>query len=241
MNFLVFVKTFGFLLLVATSGMAQTFDQAMASYQNRNYEVSYMQFEASAQQGYHGSFFMLAGMNLNGLGVQKNPILAAKLYTELTQLDSDFRFASLFQLGTMYIDGIGVIQDRPVGVSLVVEAGNAGYLPAQSWLGSGYYQGWNGFLKDNLRAEEWLYLAAVQGDKMAQTQLGYVYFTEFFIAKLGEEDAQIKGMKWLYLARANGMTSGLSLEIYEDRVGGDIAQEAKRLAQECLWNNYVGC
>lgn len=80
-------------------------------------------------------------------------------------------------LGCMYLDGRGVIQDKKKGVQLIQLAVDQGLAPAQNNLGVMYRTGRHGVKKDEKEAFRLLKLAADQGLALAQNELGVMYHT----------------------------------------------------------------
>jgi len=77
-------------------------------------------------------------------------------------------------LGFMYANGHGVLQDHVRAVEWYRKAANQGNARAQCNLGGMYANG-HGVLQDHVRAVEWYRKAANQGDAGAQLNLGLIY------------------------------------------------------------------
>ena len=139
-------------------------------------------------------------------------------------------------LGVMYDNGNGVLQDYAEALKwyrLAAEQGNVG---AQSNLGVMYHKG-EGVLQDDAEAVKWLRLAAEQGNAQAQNNLGTMY-------KKGNGVLQdnIRAHIWYNIASANGIKK--SGESREERAGlmttADISK-AQSMARECMSSNYKNC
>ena len=77
-------------------------------------------------------------------------------------------------LGVMYANGDGVLQDNAEAVKWYRLAAEQGYAGAQFNLGIMYREG-QGVPQDNAEAVKWYRLAAEQGDADAQNNLGFMY------------------------------------------------------------------
>ena len=137
-------------------------------------------------------------------------------------------------LGVMYDNGQGVLQDYAEALKwyrLAAEQGNAA---AQTNLGVMYGNG-DGVLQDYAEAAKWWRLAAEQGDADAQNNLGVLY-------GLGQGVLQdyVKTHMWANIAAANGGDSSLRDLIAEALTSAQIA-EAQRLARICMASDYQDC
>jgi len=93
------------------------------------------------------------------------------LLSILADLSKEQLFGSGYAgLGLMYIDGLGVLQNRRKGVDLVREAAQMGVPFAQVMLGTMYEEG-IGVAHDYTKAEKWLGLAAAQSYPGAKENL----------------------------------------------------------------------
>lgn len=72
-----------------------------------------------------------------------------------------------FNLGTMYANGHGVIQDRKEAAKWYRKAAEQGFAPAQDALGYMYGLG-HGVIQDYVQAHAWFNVASANGDKNAQ-------------------------------------------------------------------------
>jgi len=158
---------------------------------------------------------------------------AAKIFKELAeQGDPDAQT----NLGFMYEEGQGVLQDYAEAVKWYRLAAEQDDVVAQYNLGFMYEMG-KGVLQDYAEAVKWYRLAADQGDASAQTNLGFMY-----------EDGQgvlqdnIKAHMWYNLAAANGYKNA---DEWRDKLAAlmtatDIAT-ARAMAKECMNSGYKSC
>jgi len=87
-----------------------------------------------------------------------------------------------FNLGNMYLEGIGVPQNDKLAADWFRKAAEQGYAPAQNNLGALYMEGRN-VPQDYKQAVDWFRKAAEQGDAGAQTNLGALYANGVGVAK----------------------------------------------------------
>lgn len=103
-----------------------------------------------------------------------------------------------YDLGWVYYEGEGVIQDYKEAVKWFRLAAEQGDAPAQCSLGYMYGNG-DGVIQDYKEAAKWCRLAAEQGDASAQHNLGWMY---------GKGEGVIQDYKesyfWFLIATANG-------------------------------------
>ncbi|TAH01778.1 MAG: sel1 repeat family protein, partial [Sphingobacteriales bacterium] len=77
-----------------------------------------------------------------------------------------------YNLGLMYEEGIGVLQDKKEAISWYFKAAEQGVADAQYNLGIMYTKG-EGVLQDKKEAVNWYRKAAEQGNAKAQYKLGF--------------------------------------------------------------------
>ena len=141
-----------------------------------------------------------------------------------------------YNLGLMYRNGLGVIQDFAEAVRwyrLAAEQGNA---HAQILLGLSYESG-DGVIQDEAEAVRWYRLAAEQGDASAQYHLGFRY--EFGEGVIKDE---VLAHMWFNIAGANGIEFARE---ERDRVEGKLTRaeisRATELARACVASDYQDC
>ncbi|WP_432472836.1 tetratricopeptide repeat protein [Amphritea sp. HPY] len=105
---------------------------------------------------------------------------------------------SQFQLGVLYLKGIGVTRDTKTSFEWFLKAADQGLSQAQSAIGSLYQQG-VGVSQNNVEAARWWQLAAEQGDIAAQRGIGFLY-----LRGIGVSQDIIQAEKWYLLAGKNG-------------------------------------
>lgn len=103
-----------------------------------------------------------------------------------------------YQLGAMYYDGEGVMQNYSEALKWLRMAGDQGDSKAQFYLGSAYRNG-KGVPQDDAEAVKWFRKAADQGNASAQGSLGAMYVQGLGVPQDGAEAA-----KWLRKAADQG-------------------------------------
>ena len=124
-------------------------------------------------------------------------------------------------LGWMYRNGLGVLQNDEAAVKWYRLAAKQGFAVAQYDLGWMYYNGL-GVLKNDEAAVKWYRLAAEQGHAMAQYGLGWMYLNGLGV--LQDDEAVFK---WITLAAEQGLAMaqhGLGNCYYN---GNGVVQDVK--------------
>jgi TPR repeat protein len=141
-----------------------------------------------------------------------------------------------FNLGIMYRNGNGVIQDNAEAANwyrLAAEQGNA---DAQYNLGVMYKNG-RGVVQDYAAAVDWYRKAAEQGHARAQNNLGYIYENGNGVI----QDYVIAHM-WFNISSANGRARGSrDRGRIEQSMTHEQIAEAQALARRCMASNYQDC
>ena len=123
---------------------------------------------------------------------------ALKLYRPLAEQGDA---PAQIRMGTMYVDGNGVAEDRKEAVKWFQRAAEQGNSEAQSFLGAVFHDGGNNITQDYKEAAKWYRLAADQGDADAKSTLGDIfYFGGSGVAQDYKESA-----KWYRLAAEQGV------------------------------------
>jgi len=139
-------------------------------------------------------------------------------------------------LGYMYRNGQGVLQDYAEAVKWYRLAAEQGYASAQSNLGYMYEYG-QGVLQDYAEAVKWYRLAADLGYANAQSNLGLMYrFSK------GVLQDNVMAHMWYNIASVNGAqyAGGWRDEIGGKMTSADISK-AQAMARECMSSGYTKC
>lgn len=134
-----------------------------------------------------------------GIGVDKNLSLARELYLQAAQLgDPEAQYIS----GSMLYKGMGGRKDYAAALKLLHSAATNGKSTPESQkiIAQAYLLG-SGVPKNYKIALQWYTLAANNGDKDAQNELGFMYFVGNGIAKDTE-----KGAAYFLRAAYNDLT-----------------------------------
>ena len=158
---------------------------------------------------------------------------ALREWTPLAEQGDD---AAQFNLGLMYRNGLGVLQDYKTAMKWFTLAAEQGVADAQTSLGVMYYNG-RGVPPDYATAAKWYTLAAEQGVAHAQFNLGVMY-------NQGEGVMQddVYAHMWGNIAASNGNEDGGWLrDMVAEQMTLSQIQEAQTHARECVRKNYIGC
>jgi len=116
------------------------FQQALAlvSYEmwseNRNYAKAAQLYEQAMKLGHWKAQFNLAGLYLQGLGIEQNPEKAIELTEDLMRKGVP---AAWDNMGTMYMGGIGSLkQDATVAYAFWQKAADMGSMASQAYIGA---------------------------------------------------------------------------------------------------------
>jgi TPR repeat protein len=159
------------------AGVADAYADGGLVYMNANpanYTEAARWFDRAVALGYSDADFYLGYMNLQGLGMQRNPYRAVQL------LQRAYKAGDLqanFLLATMYERGEGGLPRDPRGaVEMLAASAAAGDPYAQVELGNCYYNG-VGVTANHGSAALWYFKAGQTGMPEAQEFLGYMYET----------------------------------------------------------------
>ena len=118
-------------------------------------------------------------------------VMALELWRPLAQKGNP---AAQYQLGTLYAEGKGVVQDDVAAATWFQRAADQGNAAAQYNLAVSYGEGL-GVKQDDAMAAKWFRRAAEQGMAYAQLNLGFLY-----AARRGVPADDVEAVKWLELA-----------------------------------------
>jgi TPR repeat protein len=160
----------------------------------------------------------------------------AQTVAELTAAAEQGDVNAQFNLGLMYDNGLGVLEDNATSIMWFTKAAEKGYAGAQRSLGIMYDIG-EGVPEDNATAVMWYTKAAEQDDGAAQYSLGLMYATGDGVP----EDYAIAYM-WSNLAAAQGHElSKVLKEIVTKKMTREDISKAQALSRECLAQDYKNC
>ena len=139
-------------------------------------------------------------------------------------------------LGVMYDNGRGVLQDYKTAVKWYRLSAEQGYAPAQYNLGLMYLEG-IGILQEYKTAVKWFRLSAEQGNADAQNNLGFMY---------GNGDGVIQDnvyahMWWNISASTGNKSAVKNRDIITNKMTPADISVAQKLARECIEKKYKGC
>jgi len=161
----------------------------------QNVSQGFYWFSKAAELGYARGQFNLGTMYHNGLGVDKNDVLAAYWFRKAAEQKSEY---GQCWLGRMYELGMGVLQDYKEALKWYQLAADQGEAYAQTKLGVMYNDG-EVVPKDYVEAVKWYRLAAEQNYARAQLFLGDMYLNG-----RGVQGDYGEAAKWYQLAADQG-------------------------------------
>ena len=106
-----------------------------------------------------------------------------------------------YNLGVIYANGTGVVQDAEQAAKWYRRASEKGYGKAQFNLGTLYFNG-EGVIKDLTEAFNWYREVAEQGNELAQNYIGVMYAKGQGVA---QDD--LAAYMWFSLSAAGGLSS----------------------------------
>ncbi|QXD31251.1 tetratricopeptide repeat protein [Candidatus Pelagisphaera phototrophica] len=146
--------------------------------------------------------------------------------------ESSWSTAAQYSLGSAYMLGDGVPEDKPEGFKWFKKAAEEGSAENYWRLGICYDEG-QGVAKNPEEAFKCFEKAANKGHLSSQVRIGLSYIE----GKGVEQDGQ-KGYAWLFVAAANGWEGGENLEkSLEEYLEGKEIKEAQELAQQMMKAN----
>jgi len=141
-----------------------------------------------------------------------------------------------FNLGLMYYNGQGVLQDYKEAAKWYRLAAEQGQASAQYSLGLMHFKG-QGVPENYKEAAKWYRKSAEQGFADAQTHLGLLY-----LLGRGVIQDNIQAHMWTNLAASNGNKLAFNgRDIAAKRMTAEDISKAQQLARECVAKNYKGC
>ena len=141
-----------------------------------------------------------------------------------------------YNLGVMYNEGDGVLQDYKEAVKWFRLAAEQGHANAQYNLGQMYRKG-NGVPQNYKEAVKWYRLAAEQGQVNAQYNLGVMYDNGDGVL----QDNAVAHM-WYNIGAANGNElGGTNRDSIAKKMTPVAIEKAQAMARECMSSNYKKC
>jgi TPR repeat protein len=139
-------------------------------------------------------------------------------------------------LGVMYANGNGVLENDKAAVEWLTLAAEQGYADSQLYLGFKYEHG-SGIAKDYKAAVKWYTKAAKQGNAEAQFYLGRAY--EYGDGVLTNK---WRAYMWYNLSNSIGYVLASNAKDYlaTQMTPADISK-AQDMSSRCLESNYTDC
>ena len=141
-----------------------------------------------------------------------------------------------FNLGVMYYEGRGILQNFAEAFKWFRLAAEQGYAEAQTYLGIVYQTG-KVVPQDYASVVKWWRLAAEQGYAEAQSMLGVLYATGNGVL----QDHEMAHM-WYNLAATNGFEKvGKWRDDLAKQMTPASIEKAQAMARECMDSGYTKC
>ena len=141
-----------------------------------------------------------------------------------------------YNLGVMFDDGNGVVQNYKTALKWYTLAAGQGYAPAQFNLGVMFNNG-DGVVQNYNSALKWYTLAAEQGYAPAQFNLGTMFYNGN-----GVIQDNIYAHMWWNISASNGNKNASKYrEIIAKTMTSTDSSSAQKLARDCVKKKYKGC
>ncbi len=183
-------------LLCAGPAWAETFEEAVSLFEEKNYAGARQIAEPLASSGDPRAMAMMGAMALKGLGAAENIIAAHDWFKKAAEKNHP---GAQFSLAMMYFDGSLQNADVDEGLKLLEQSANGGNAQAQYNLGL-FYTGAYGAEPDWPNAVGWFTKGAEQGLAEAQFNLGLLY-----LDGKGVEKNVSAAASWLSKAALQGL------------------------------------
>jgi len=145
---------------------------------------------------------------------------------EWQPLAEDGNAEAQFNLGLMYENGLGVLQDGATAALWYRRAAEQNDRMAQAYLGEMYAKGL-GVPRDDREALRWFERAAERGDSASQYNVGLFYATGRGIAP-----SDVHAVAWLTVALENGAKPTELLDLLKKNMSAQNLEQALGLADE---------
>jgi TPR repeat protein len=177
--------------------MKEAADEVAAEMRAENDQLlnaSVAEVEVSARAGNPFAQYLMGGFYVDGKGVEKDPVVAAKWF----RMGAEHKHpGAMGRLGWAYWLGDGVEKDTEQAKTLFTQAANAGDTPSMYALGFMFSRGEKeGATKDYHQAFPWFLKAAELGHGGAQYELAVLYWNG-----TGVEKKPIEALAWVRVAR----------------------------------------
>ena len=167
--------------------------EAVQSFEKADYETSYPEMMALANEGNPVAAYYLGRMYDEGLGVKADTTTALRYFE---QADKGYNSDATVKLGLKALKGEGITQNVDLGIQYLKKAAYAGNENALYELGNLYENG-EGVEKNYTYAFGFFYMAALKGEKKAQVKTA-----RYYLAGRGIPQDFGAAVKW-YVRAAN--------------------------------------
>ena len=164
------------------------------------------------------------------------PIDYAKALKWFTLAANQGDLFGIYNLGTMYVDGLGVSQDIEKGFQMMLDAADQGMSGAQLNVAYMFYKG-DQVDQNYNKSAHWYRLAALQNNMEAQVALGVHYWNGF-----GLKQDDVAAYAWFKMAKIQGSKKSAShLESIRPFIPAFKIAAAEILVAKCRESGYKDC
>lgn len=143
---------------------------------------------------------------------------------------------SQYNIGLLYANGTGVVQDWQQAAKWYHLSAAQGYASAQNNLGVLYEDGL-GVIQDYDKALKWYRLSAEQGEVLGLYNVGYMYKNGY-----GLDKDHVYAHMWFNLSALLGDSIAADdMEILAKTMTAEQILQAKQLTIECVKKSYKSC
>lgn len=167
--------------------------EAVQAFEKADYDASYPEMLALANEGNPVAAYYLGRMYDEGLGVKADTTAALRYFE---QADKGYNSDATVQLGLKALRGEGLTKNTDLGIQYLKKAAYAGNENALYELGTLYENG-DGVEKNYTYAFGFFYMAALKGEKKAQVKTA-----RYYLAGRGIPQDFGEAVKW-YVRAAN--------------------------------------
>ena len=187
----------------------------------KNYAKALRLYQVAAQRGDAEAQFIVGGMLFKGLGTDPDKKEAFKWLLQAAK-QGKHSPESMQIIGSMYLRGSGVPQSYKEAKKWLVSAAATNNMAAITDLAFIYYNGLDG-QRESLKALELYTRAALQGDSLAQSNVGMMHATG-----TGTARDLAQGYAWYSIAASQGNTTA---RINRNSLMADMSWEELNRAQ----------
>ena len=155
--------------------------------------------------------------------------------TEWVPLAQQGNASAQHNVGLIYENGKGVLENDKTAVKWYTKAAEQGFANAQYSLGNMYDLG-KGVSENDKIAVKWYTLAAKQGHAKGQLATGMMYYFGY-----GVLTSYLRAYMWTSLSSYNGLDVSKPMEIATGRLTPAQIVKAQEMSSRCFESGYTDC